>query len=83
MVSFPTSAEMLVLYYVWTQGGYQVARDPGDYEEGTTLHQQYKNGELSDDAAKILIGDAIEEIDRRREAFEEATELDTTGVFQE
>jgi hypothetical protein len=30
----------------------------------------------------ILLGDAIEEIEREREAFEEASELDTTGVFQ-
>ena len=54
-----------------------------DYEERITIHQQYKNGELSDDAAEILLGDAIEEIDHEREAFEEATELDNTDVFQE
>jgi hypothetical protein len=30
-----------------------------------------------------LIGDAIEEIDRERRAFEEASELETDGVFQE
>jgi len=52
-------------------------------EEKITLHQRYKEGELSEEAAEILIGDALDEIDREREAFEEATELDTSGVFQE
>jgi hypothetical protein len=58
--------------------------DPGvDYEEGIAIHQQYKNGELSDDAAEILLGNTLKEIDREREAFEEATEIDTTDVCQE
>ena len=52
-------------------------------EEKITLHQRYKQGELSDEVAEILLGDAIEEIEREREAFEEASELDRTGVFQQ
>ncbi|WP_459878479.1 hypothetical protein [Halorubrum gandharaense] len=51
-------------------------------EEKITLHQRYKQGELSDDVAEILLGDTLEEIEREREAFEEAAELDTSGVFQ-
>lgn len=52
-------------------------------EEKITLHQRYKEGELSEKVAEILIGDALDEIDREREAFKEATELDTSGIFQE
>ena len=65
------------------QGLTEKLRETLSDEERITLHQKYKNGELSDDVAEILLGDAIEEIDREREAFEETTELDTTGVFQE
>ncbi len=54
-----------------------------DYEERITIYQQYKDGELSDDAAEILLEDTLKEIDREREAFEEAIELDTTDVFHE
>ncbi|MFC6964141.1 hypothetical protein [Halocatena marina] len=52
-------------------------------EEKIALHQRYKQRELSEDVAEILLGDAVEEIERERKSFEEAAELDTTGVFQE
>lgn len=51
-------------------------------EEKIELHQRYKEGELSEEVAQILIGDSLDEITRERTAFEEAAELDTTGVFQ-
>lgn len=51
-------------------------------EEKITLHQRYKEDELAEEVAEILLGDALEEIEREREAFEEAAELDTTGIFQ-
>jgi len=65
------------------QGLAEKLRETLSDEERITLHQKYKNGELSDDAAEILLGDAIEEIDREREAFEKATDLEMTDVFQE
>ncbi|MBX0297229.1 hypothetical protein [Haloarcula nitratireducens] len=52
-------------------------------EEKITLHQQYKEGDISEDVAKILLEDAIAEIEREQEAFNEASDLDTTGVYQE
>ena len=52
-------------------------------EEKIMIHQRYKQGELSDEVAEILLGDAIEEIEREREAFEEASELDRTELFQQ
>jgi len=64
------------------QGLREKLREALSDEEKITLHQQYKEGEISDEVAKILLGDAIEEIEREREAFKEASELDTTGVFQ-
>lgn len=64
-------------------GGPREASEVLSDEEKITLHQRYKDGELSDDVAEILLGDAIDEIEREREALEEATELDTGGVFQE
>mgnify|MGYP006285621093 CR=1 FL=1 len=51
-------------------------------EEKIQLHQQYRKGEISEEVARILIGDGIEEINRERAAFEEAAELDTDGVYQ-
>ena len=51
-------------------------------EEKITLHRRYKQGELSDEVAEILLGDAIEDIEHEREAFEEASEVGRTGVFQ-
>jgi len=65
------------------QGLAEKLRETLSEEERSTLHQQYKKGELSEDVAEILLGDALAEIDRERAAFEEATELDTTDVFQE
>jgi hypothetical protein len=64
------------------QGLQEKLRETLSDEEKITLHQQYKQGELSEDVAEILLGDALEEIEREREAFEEAAELDTSGVFQ-
>lgn len=52
-------------------------------EEKIAVHRQYKRGDLSEDVAHVLLGDELEEINRERQAFEEATELDTSGVFQE
>jgi hypothetical protein len=65
------------------QGLQEKLRETLSDEEKITLHQRYKQGELSEAVAEILLDDALEEIEREREAFEEATEFDTTGVFQE
>jgi len=52
-------------------------------EEKIAIHQRYTDGELSEEVAVVLLGDALDEIDRETEAFEEATKLETDGVFQE
>jgi hypothetical protein len=64
------------------QGLQQMLRETLSEEEKMELHQRYKQGEISEEVAQILIGDALEEIEREREAFEDAMELDTSGVFQ-
>ena len=51
-------------------------------EDKITLHQRYKKGDLAGEVAEIILGGALEEIEREREAFEQAAELDTSGVFQ-
>lgn len=51
-------------------------------EEKIELHQKYKRGELPEDVATVLIGEGLEEIKRERSAFEDAAELDTSGVYQ-
>lgn len=43
---------------------------------------RYKMGELDEDVARVLLGDALDEIDQERTAFEDAMDLDTDGVFQ-
>lgn len=65
------------------QGLREKLREALSDEEKITLHQRYRNGEISEEVAQVLLGDAIEEIEREREAFEEAAELDTTGVYQQ
>ncbi|MFC6753916.1 MULTISPECIES: hypothetical protein [Halobacteriales] len=65
------------------QGLREKLREALSDEEKITLHQQYKQGDISKDVAEILLDDGLEEIERERNAFEEASELDTTGVFQE
>ncbi|AQL44547.1 hypothetical protein BV210_11570 [Halorientalis sp. IM1011] len=52
-------------------------------EEKFKLYEQYKRGDLSEEVAVVLMGDALDEIERERNAFEEAAGLDTDGVFQE
>ena len=52
-------------------------------EEKIKLYEQYKRGDLSEEVAVVLMGDALDEIERERNAFEEAAGLDTDGVFQE
>lgn len=52
-------------------------------EEKIKLHQRYKQDELSAEVAEVLLGDAVDEINREREAFEAATELDNSDMFQE
>lgn len=51
-------------------------------EEKIELHRKYERGEVPQEVAEVLIGDGIAEIEREREAFEEAAALDTDGVFQ-
>lgn len=65
------------------QGLREKLREALSDEEKIELHQQYKQGDLSEDVAEVLLGDALEEIEREREAFEAAAELDRTGLFQE
>ncbi|MBP1922881.1 hypothetical protein J2751_001897 [Halorubrum alkaliphilum] len=65
------------------QGLREKLREALSDEEKITLHQQYKQGDISKDVAEILLDDGLEEIERERNTFEEASELDTTGVFQE
>jgi len=65
------------------QGLREKLREALSDEEKITLHQRYKQGDISKDVAEILLDDGLEEIERERNAFEEASKLDTTGVFQE
>jgi len=65
------------------QGLREKLREALSDEEKITLHQRYKQGDISEDVAEILLDDGLEEIERERNAFEEASKLDTTGVFQE
>jgi hypothetical protein len=65
------------------QGLQEKLRETLSTEEKITVHQRYEQGDITEEVAKILLGDALAEIEREREAIEAATELDTDGVFQE
>jgi hypothetical protein len=64
------------------QGLREKLREALSDEEKIKLHQLYKRGEVSDEVAKILLRDALEEIDREQAAIADAIELDTDGVYQ-
>jgi len=64
------------------QGLQEKLRETLSEDEKISLHRKYEAGKLSEEAADVLLGDALEEIERERQAFEAATELDTSGVFQ-
>jgi hypothetical protein len=51
-------------------------------EEKIHLHQQYKQGEISEEVAEVLLGEGLDEIEREQDAFEDAMTLDTDGVYQ-
>ncbi|XGI82761.1 hypothetical protein ACEU6E_05605 [Halorutilales archaeon Cl-col2-1] len=52
-------------------------------EEKISIHQKYEQGEISKEAAQVLLGDALDEIKRETEEFEKAMDLDTSDVLQE
>lgn len=52
-------------------------------EEKIEIHQRYERGELSEEATRVLLGDALNEIERERDAFASAMELETDGAFQD
>lgn len=52
-------------------------------EEKIEIHQRYERGELSEEATRVLLADALNEIERERDAFASAMELETDGVFQD
>lgn len=65
------------------QGLHEKLREALSDEEKIKLHQRYEQGELSDEVAEVLLGDGLDEIEREREAFADATELDRADMLQE
>lgn len=65
------------------QGLQEKLRETLSEEEKIALHRQYERGELPEDVAQVLIGDGLEEIEREGEAFQDAANLDSDGVFQQ
>ena len=65
------------------QGLQEKLRETLSDEEKIAVHQRYEQGAISDEVAEVLIGDGLEEIQREKEAFEDAMDLDTGGVYQE
>ena len=51
-------------------------------EEKIAVYQRYEDGEIPEDVAQTLLGDALDEIEREQVAFEDAMELDRTDFFQ-
>lgn len=64
------------------QGLREKLREALSDEEKIAIHQQYERGEIPDEVAEVLIGDGLDEIERERAAFEEASDLDTDSVYQ-
>ena len=65
------------------QGLQEKLREALSDEEKIEIHRRYERGDLSEDVATVLIGDGIDEIQREKEAFADAMELDTSGVYRE
>ncbi|MFA9503541.1 hypothetical protein ACERIM_12285 [Natrinema sp. H-ect1] len=64
------------------QGFREKLRETLSDEEKIMLHQRYNEGEISEEVAEVLIGDALREIEREQDAFKMASKLDTRDVFQ-
>jgi len=64
------------------QGLQEKLRETLSDEEKIEIHQRYEQGEISEKVAEVLIGDGLEGIQREEQAFEDAMELDTSGVYQ-
>lgn len=65
------------------QGLQEKLRETLSDEEKIEIHRRYEQGDISEEVAEVLIGDGLEGIRREKEAFEDAMELDTNGVYQE
>jgi len=64
------------------QGLQEKLRETLSDKEKIEIHQRYEQGEISEKVAEVLIGDGLTEIQREKEAFEDAMELDTSGICQ-
>ena len=64
------------------QGLQEKLRETLSDKEKIEIHQRYEQGEISEEVAEVLIGDGLTEIQREKEAFEDAMELDTSGICQ-
>ncbi|RRJ27812.1 hypothetical protein [Halocatena pleomorpha] len=65
------------------QGLREMLRRTLSEEDKIRIHRRYAADEIDEDVARVLLGDAIEEIDREQAAFEAAMELDTDDVVQD
>lgn len=61
------------------QGLREMLRRTLSDEDRIRLHQRYKAGEIDEDAVRL--GNALDEIEQERAAFENAMDLDTDGIF--
>ena len=52
-------------------------------EERITIHQQYREGDISEEVATVLIGDLLEEIEQERDAVRKANSSSRDGLFQQ
>lgn len=65
------------------QGLQEKLREALSDEEKIEIHRRYERGEIPEEVAEVLIGDGLEEIQRQKEAFEDAMELDADDVYQD
>lgn len=64
------------------QGLREMLRQTLSEEDKIRIHRRYANGEIDEDVARVLLGDALSEIESEQAAFKEAMELNTDDVFQ-
>lgn len=54
-----------------------------DEDDEIAIYELYSRGELDEDVARVLLGEKLDAVEEEREAFEAATERDTSSFLSE
>lgn len=50
-------------------------------DDKISVYERYDNGEIEEEVARVLLGDELDHINEERDAFQKATERDTSSFL--